>query len=555
MAPPAANAAIYFVPEAFSTAGERLMGRNAAGEAFLRAWMSHARVDQLAAFVPDPAFGPAFQDAVRALRPRTEAVVVAPDAMGHLAAHGALFFPSPGLGPLAWRREWFVAQAWSLVGITHTTASAAVMDSIAELPTTPTQPWDAMICTSSCVADTVETVLSAQFEFLARRLGSRGRPPMPKFPVIPLGVHCRDFDYSQDDRVQARAALGVAEHDLVVLFVGRLSFHAKAHPLAMYQALQRAARELAPGRKVVLVECGWHANEAIRAAFTQAQRIACPDVRTVWLDGRLSSARKTAWAGADVFCSLSDNIQETFGLAPLEAMAAGLPVVVSDWDGYRDTVRDGIDGFRVQTMAPPAGFSPALPQMLERGSYDRYCGEAAMMVAVDIDAAAQAFLRLFTNADLRRTMGEAGRRRARSVFDWSIIIRRYQDLIAELAEIRLSAPRRERHLWPARLDTFLAFRAYPTATLSAETRLEGGAVQDRSQIDTLRGLEMVKFASLSRLTPEELDVLLHRIRQGSVTARALADAVAPERRDIFVAGLVQLVKLGILKVSEPIARS
>jgi hypothetical protein len=29
----------------------------------------------------------------------------------------------------------------------------------------------------------------------------------------------------------------VDEHTQVVLFMGRLSFHAKAHPLAMYQAL------------------------------------------------------------------------------------------------------------------------------------------------------------------------------------------------------------------------------------------------------------------------------------------------------------------------------
>ena len=40
--------------------------------------------------------------------------------------------------------------------------------------------------------------------------------------------------------------------------------------------------------------------------------------------------------------SLADNIQETFGLTPVEAMAAGLPCVMSDWDGYRDTVRDGV---------------------------------------------------------------------------------------------------------------------------------------------------------------------------------------------------------------------
>ena len=46
------------------------------------------------------------------------------------------------------------------------------------------------------------------------------------------------------------------------------------------------------------------------------------------------------WAAADVFLSLVDNIQETFGITPLEAMAAGLPVVASDWDGYRYTMRD-----------------------------------------------------------------------------------------------------------------------------------------------------------------------------------------------------------------------
>ena len=33
-------------------------------------------------------------------------------------------------------------------------------------------------------------------------------------------------------------------------------------------------------------------------------------------------------------------------------MAAGVPVVVSDWDGYRYTVNDGVEGFRVPTLSP-----------------------------------------------------------------------------------------------------------------------------------------------------------------------------------------------------------
>ena len=49
--------------------------------------------------------------------------------------------------------------------------------------------------------------------------------------------------------------------------------------------------------------------------------------------------------------SLSDNFQETFGLTPLEGMASGLPVIVSDWNGYKSTVRNNIDGFKIPTYS------------------------------------------------------------------------------------------------------------------------------------------------------------------------------------------------------------
>ena len=36
-------------------------------------------------------------------------------------------------------------------------------------------------------------------------------------------------------------------------------------------------------------------------------------------------------------------------------MASGLPVVATDWDGYRDTVTNGVEGFLVPTLTPPPG--------------------------------------------------------------------------------------------------------------------------------------------------------------------------------------------------------
>ena len=56
-------------------------------------------------------------------------------------------------------------------------------------------------------------------------------------------------------------------------------------------------------------------------------------------------------AAADVFLSPSDNLQESFGIAPVEAMLAGLPCVLSNWNGYRELVRDGETGFLIPTYS------------------------------------------------------------------------------------------------------------------------------------------------------------------------------------------------------------
>ena len=138
------------------------------------------------------------------------------------------------------------------------------------------------------------------------------------------------------------------------------------------------------------------ANDQIVQAFADARAKLCPSVRSIILDGREPDLRTRAWVSADVFCSLSDNIPETFGLTTIEAMAAGLPVVVTDWDGYKDTVRDGIDGFAVPTMTPPPGAGQrfAIRHALELDSYDSYIGQASTAVVVDIDATTTAFERL-----------------------------------------------------------------------------------------------------------------------------------------------------------------
>jgi len=529
------------------------MGRNAAGESFLRGFISYSRATEFWAQVELPAHAQHFAKTVQALGRKEPVQALDRNSLAALAQAGLLYYPGPGIAEHAWQRAAFGHGAWSLCGITHTTSSAGAMDALADLITAPVQPWDALICTSSAVKDMLTRLLQAQADHLVARLGIT-RVVLPQLPVIPLGIHTADFAYSAAQKAAARAALGVSADTLVLLFMGRLSFHAKAHPLAMYQALETAAQ--ATGKSVVLVECGWHANQSIEKAYADAARLACPSVRVLTLDGRDARARQTAWAGADVFCSLSDNIQETFGIVPIEAMAAGLPVVVADWDGYKDTVRDEVDGFRIPTLMPQAGLGGdlALRHALEIDTYDMHCGHACSLVAVDVEASAQAFIRLFQSPALRRQMGAAGRQRALAVYDWAAIILRYEALWAQLTEIRTAQAKDLKplaHPWPARMDPFHAFASYPTLTLTPQTVLrlvDSDVATALKRTLAYRQLAMVDFAKAILPGEDEIWAVLRSAANGPKAAGELVASIATERQAFVFRSLVWLVKLGVLKV-------
>lgn len=548
------TAAIYFHPEAYSVRSDRVMGRHSAGDSFLRALFHHGAAEELWAYVAQPAHGAEWSRAAIDAGWKGRAGSFGQDRLGTLSRLGALFVPGPGLAEHARKRSLWSHEAWSLVGVTHTLSSARAMDSITELVSAPIMPWDALICTSRVAQSVVADLFAREEEDLARRLGATSFI-RPKLPLIPLGVHVDDFAQSKQIRMLGRKKLGLAEDELAVLFMGRLSFHAKAHPLAMYIALERSAK--ATGQKIVLVECGWHGNDHIARAFAEAFAATCPAVRRISLHANEAKERHMIWSAADIFCSLSDNIQETFGLTPIEAMAAGLPVVVSDWDGYKDTVRHGVDGFRVPTVMPRAGLGGdlALRHALEVDSYDMYIGHACSLTAVDVEATTAAFTALFENEDLRRAMGAAGQARAKEVYDWARIIPQYEDLWAELNEERKRAAggAPTKASWPSRPDPFAAFEAYPTHILTEATHLEATAsdvVALCAQVEAMRTLAMVNFAKIVLPTPDEVRLVLTSAVKGPTRAVDLVRDIEAERRALVFRSLGWLLKLGALRLGD-----
>lgn len=549
------NPAIFYHPDGYETTGPKLMGRHAAGKSFLRAFLEQADNDTFFCLTESSEHAGMFANAVRDAGRSEPVVRLSGLSMARFADAGVIYFPAPPIAPFASQRSLFGHGAWSLCGVTHTLVSETAMDAVTDLLAAPIQPWDALICTSRSGRSVVENLLRGQAEYLKARLGAT-RFVTPQLPVIPLGLHSADFDFSEADRAAARTVIGAGPDDVVVLFMGRLSFQAKAHPLAMYQALQ-AARQSAKG-EVILVECGIHLSEQSREAFEAAARIACPAIRTIQLDGRDADAPRHAWAGADVFCSLADSLQETFGLTPIEAMAAGLPVVVTDWDGYRETVRHGIDGFRIGTAMPardPVG-DIAARHALKQDSYDLMCAKTAMQVSVDVMQAAQAFARLFANPDLRRTMGEAGRAHARATYDWSVVMPQYKALWAELGQIRaVEAPKLPDAAqgWPARPDPFSAFAAWPTLRTTAATRfvLNGEPARIRTGYANLRGLMLVEFPG-AELPPEsDVALVIEALASGPLSAGEIAGLLPRPNQRTVLRLLGHLAKLAVIRALPP----
>jgi phosphatidylinositol alpha 1,6-mannosyltransferase len=179
----------------------------------------------------------------------------------------------------------------------------------------------------------------------------------------PRGIDTQRF--SPDKRSAAwRSKLGIGVDEVVILHVSRLVREKRLDTLT-------AALKQMPHRVVIV-------GDGPDRAF--ARRELPGAIFLGFQDGEDLAA---AYASSDIFIFPSDS--ESFGNVTLEAMASGVPCVCANATGSRSLVVEGETGFLVD--------------------------------ADNADGFARAVGRLADNPELRRHMGEAGRRRALT-FGW-----------------------------------------------------------------------------------------------------------------------------------------
>ena len=516
----ARNAGIYFAADGYDPKAKGINGRRVAGESFIRGFFRHADVPEFVSLAPKASDQELFAQFAGEERATVPVRHVLLRLMPQMAPVQTMFYPSPNFATETWRRAPFGAAAWSICGITHTTSTKGVMQGFFDLRMSAQAEWDAVICTSRAVLASVLHQFERIDEHIRARFGGVAVPARPQLPVIPLGVDCAAFAPDKAAGKAMRARLGVGPKDVIFATIARLTPYEKFDPLPLYIALQAAQARMPKDVRLHLALCGIYRDDYSKKVFEQGAARLMPDVGFHVLDGANPALRKGVLSGADVFAFTIDNIQETFGLAPIEAMAAGLPVLVSDWDGMRDTVTPDV-GIRVPTQTLSAAHSEqeGYRHLTGVDSYTQYCALTSSMTEIEMPALVAAILALAGDPALRARMGAAGQARARRLYDWAQVVPQMQDLWQELALRRRAgaagASSIPRAALPVGPSPFALFGAWPTRQGGfAETRFVDAAGPGRLPVAEVLGLR--DYLALGRQAERSEDYT--RIHQAIVAA-------------------------------------
>jgi alpha-maltose-1-phosphate synthase len=500
-----ARLAVLYTADAYAN-GSRKMGRQQAGLGLLPALIRSSRGSHFSVAAPRQESLDELRALMRRVRPELGLHRWPLDKLDRLTGVDALLVADPTLARWAELRQWHRQRsgAWSLIGLTHTLSSLGALEALRRIPAAPLQPWDALICTSRSARDAVQAVWAHEAEAIARRFaGQTAAWRRPQLPLIPLGCDVARFAALAEQRLPARAALRLAPQQPVLLGVGRLELHAKAHPGVLLQALARISLRRSPSSpRICLLVLGTAQSKATAKAWQQAVQHYSAWFELRLLDGHNEQLSSQAWAAADLFVSLADSLQETFGLTPVEAMACGLPVVATDWNGYRDTVVDGVTGRLIPTSQPGPQVPHRLAELsLGRLRYDTFMADLMQQVVVDEDALVLALEQLIDNRELRQRMGEAGRLRAKAHYTWSHVAAQMQDLAGELSQRRRIGTA-EAEVSPSPLSPWQEFETWATRHHDPGARIQLHPQRFGRRVADLEQLQL--YANLSIAAEPEL---------------------------------------------------
>ena len=227
---------------------------------------------------------------------------------------------------------------------------------------------------------------------------------------------------SLQEKLRARRELRLPSDKTIVLQVARLVGFDKAD----WEACIRIGAELAKSN-VTLVMAG--SDPVGFAGQLKALLESHGLARSIMVRPDVADSA-VLYQAADVGLMLSNSLQETQGLAVLEAMASGLPVVASDWDGIRDTIEHGRTGWLIPTRV--GGFRSRLWVDYLLGDDHASSLAGCEMTSIDVAGALRTLKLVTRDPQLRSSVALEARKYAEATFGLKRMMSRYTAAWAQM---------------------------------------------------------------------------------------------------------------------------
>lgn len=302
-----------------------------------------------------------------------------------------------------------------------------LLDAVVRLLLVPTYPYDALFCTTNVAKQATHNLLQRLTHQLQSRFGIQ-RTPKFQLLVIPHGVPTDLF--CPRDRAQTRTLLELPQQKTILLYMGRIDPYSKSDLFPLLLACGNLWQKHPD--KLLLLLVGPVNETYLPKLETPRQELGLPSHSLQLRSNVAKGCVPLYYAAADLFVSLSDTLQENFGLTPVEAMASGLPVVVTDWAGYRESVKEGETGFKVPTFWGPSDADLNEWAPFYDWSFDHfYVGQS---VGLDHQKLIEGLSLLVENEALRHQMGERARAYALQEYSWEVGVKRLWEAWVQLAK-------------------------------------------------------------------------------------------------------------------------
>jgi glycosyltransferase involved in cell wall biosynthesis len=209
-----------------------------------------------------------------------------------------------------------------------------------------------------------------------------------KISVIPTGVDTQTFVPVNDISFREKHGIGTK---MLILTVARL------HPYkGLNYLIQSMEQVVSKNKGVHLIILGKGSQE--KALRSLIEMLHLRDYITIDTEVISNEKMPAIYSSADLY--VQPSIIEPFGISVVEAMSCGKPVIGAAVGGMLDTIVDNQTGF----IVPPT----------------------------DVHQLADRISCLCEEHKLREDLGEKGRERTLSIFDWTVVARQYENAISRI---------------------------------------------------------------------------------------------------------------------------